>query len=273
MANRKRETPEEKARRERQERIELLKMKQGLIEESETIPETGYVKFRELHGWEKVTNFFYHNKAFIILGTFFAVVLAILVGQLITKEKEDLYILALAFDKDSEIGWRTQDLEKALEKYCPDFDGNGKVHVAVNYIDRTSDNIVSEYDQAQAQKLTAEFVAAEAQLIIADEKFVDWVCSEYDTDKEALSRTFLDQTDKCPEDMLYKACGVRLNQTGFAEEARWKSCPDNVVLLIRSELNNGAGNVKKNAKNRERAMIVLQNILDGNVVNPEAESE
>ena len=55
-------------RKELQERRELLKMKQGLIEESDLIPETGYDKIPELHGWEKIKNNIYHNKVFYIIG-------------------------------------------------------------------------------------------------------------------------------------------------------------------------------------------------------------
>lgn len=270
MANRRRETEAEKARREREERIELLKMKQGIIEESELIPENEHIEKPQLHGFKKFTNFFYHNKAFILLGTFFAFVVTVLTVQLVTKEREDLYILAIAFDEESEIGWRTDDLERTLEMYCPDFDGNGKVHVTVNFIDRTSRTIASQYDQAQAQKITLEFMAATGQLFIADEQLIDWMHGDEDSEPIDHRKFFVNQSDKCDEDMLFDGVGVRVNRTEFAKEARWESCPDNVLFFVRAELNNGSGSVKTNARNRERAMIVLQNIIDGNIVNPPA---
>ena len=273
MAGRKRETEAEKAQREREERIELLKMKQGLIEESEIIPENEHVKMPELHGWARFANFFYHNKAFILLGAFFAFVITVLTVQLVTKEKDDLYVLVVAFDENSELGWRTIDLERALERYCPDFDGNGKVNVTVNYIDHTSQNIISQYDQAQAQKLTVEFMSASAQLIITDEQYIEWFDENGEGSTPRSKIFFLDQSDICSEDMLFNGYGVRANRTGFAGEARWENCPDNVIFLVRDELNNGSGNVKTNAQNRERAMTVLKNILDNNIVNPDPEPE
>ena len=273
MSNRKRETEAEKAQREREERIALLKMKQGIIEESELIPENEHVEKPTLRGWAKFANFFYHNKAFILLGTFFAFVITVLTVQIVTKEKDDLYVLAIAFDAESEIGWRTDDLKRTLEMYCPDFDGNGKVHVTVNYIDRTAEEIVSQYDQAQAQKLTLELMAASAQFIIADEGLIDWLGGEDGSEAIDPKKFFVVQSDLCSEDMLFEGVGVRMNSTDFAEQARWESCPDNVILLVRAELNNGQSSVKTNARNRERAMTVLQNIVDGNVINPETESE
>ena len=269
MANRRRETEAEKAAREREERIELLKMKQGLIEESELIPENEHVEKLALHGWSRISNFFYHNKAFILLGAFFVFVISVLVYQIVTKEKDDLFIAAIAFEEDSELRWYIQDLETALERYCPDYDGNGKVHVLVNFIDRTRSEGRSQYDDAQAQKQTAEFMSASAQLYIADEKYLKWLGSDDYTDPDIYKKIFLDLSDMCPEDMLYEGVGIRVNKTALAKEMRWENCPDNVIILIRDELNNGSSSIKTNAKNRENALNVLRNILDDNIVNPE----
>ena len=273
MANKRRETEAEKAKREREERIELLKMKQGLIEESELIPENEHVEATKPRGWSKVSNFFYRNKAYIFMTAFLAVVMTILVVQLVTKEREDLYVLAVAFEGNTEMGLRIEDIEVALERYCPDFDGNGKIHVTVNYIDHTSGAIMSDYDRAQDLKLLAETMNGSAQLIVTDEKFIEWANGDEGADSLYYKNFFLDQTDLCSEDMLYKDVGVRVNRTDFIKEAKWESCPGNVIILVRSELDNGTGNVKTNAVNRERSMTVLQNILDGNVVNPEPEGD
>lgn len=264
MANQKRETPEEKARRERQEYIDLLKMKQGLIEESELIPETGYVEIPELHGWAKVKNYIYHNKWFILLGAFFLAVAIFLAVQILTREKYDLNVLAIANNKNSNIGIHTDELERALEKYCPDFDGNGKVNVCVNYIDNTMDEVSTQYDQANKQKLSAELTLAEAQLIITDDGY-----SKFTGSLDEITEVFLNQSENAPSDMLYENSGVIMNKTGFAKEARWSKCPDNIMLFVREELNNGSGSIKENAKNRERASIVLQNIIDNNIINPD----
>lgn len=267
MANRKRETDAEKARREREERIALLKMKQGIIEESELIPENDHVEVQKPRGLSRLSNFFYRNKAYVIMGAFFVLVATLLIVQFVTREREDLYVLAVAFDEKSEMKWYVNDLERALEKYCPDFDGNGKIHVAVNFVDRTSNDAASQYDDSQIQKLSVEYINATAQLIIADEGFIDWVNgegSDEDIDPLYFQRIFLDQTELCSEDMLYGNVGVRLNQTPLAKLARWDSCPDNVMLLVRNEFKVGMGGRKTDTRNRERALTVLRNIVDNN---------
>lgn len=258
MENHNNETPEEKAKRERQEYIDLLKMKQGIIDESEAIPEVNLDKVQELHGWAKFKNNCYHNRWFILIGGLLAAVVVVCLVQIFSKEKNDLYVLAVSYITDSELGSHKEQIEKALEKYCPDFDGNGKVKVEVSFADKTADSV----------KAAAEFENAEAQMVITDYNFTEWLLH----DKDAKD-VFLDQSDKCTEDMLYKDCGILMNKTELAKDADWSDCPDYIFVFVRAELNNGSGNVKKNAENRERAEIVLQNILDNNVVNPVAENE
>ena len=223
----------------------------------------------KLHGWARVSNFFYRNKAYILIATFLIAVMTVLVVQLVTKEREDLYVLAVAFKGNTAMGTRINDLEVALERYCPDFDGNGKVHVTVNYIDRSTGTYVSDYDRAQDLKLMAETMNGTAQLIITDENFLEWANGDKGSDSLYYKNFFLDQSELCSDDMLYKDVGIRVNKTGFTKEAKWESCPGSIIFLVRSELDNGTENVKANAESRERSMIVLRNILDGNVVNPE----
>ena len=63
---------------------ELLKLKQGLIEESETIQEEKH-EVIELHGWKKVSNFFYHYKWHVVVITFFVLVIGFFVYDLVKK--------------------------------------------------------------------------------------------------------------------------------------------------------------------------------------------
>ena len=71
---------------------ELLKLKQGIIEESETITEAEKPKY-EVHGFKRVENFFYHYKWHVVAGLFAAAVLTFLIHSLVTKEQGDMRVL------------------------------------------------------------------------------------------------------------------------------------------------------------------------------------
>lgn len=267
---RKRETDDERAARDREERIALLKMKQGLIEESELIPETGYGAFPEQNGWQKFKTFCSLNKWFILIGAFLVAVVGVCVVQLLTKEKSDIHVLVIASNENSELTWRYADIENALERYCLDFDGNGKINVTANFIDRRHEEVENQLDAAELQRLRGELELGEAQMIIADREFIEWMAMN-NNDKP--TNVFLEQTDKCSSDMLYEEVGVLMGHTALAKEARWSKCPDSVVILVRKESQNGSGNTKRSPEYRERAVTVLQNILDGNIVNPKVTDE
>lgn len=268
MPKGKRETPEERAQRDREERVALLKMKQGIIEESEIIPETGYAPPPEENAWRKFSSFVYRNKIFVVLGVLFAAIAAFIVYQFATRPKEDLHVLLVAYDPDSMMMIYSDVLADALEQYCPDFDGNGKVHVSVNFIDRTQRGGSSQYDDAQRQRLNSELEYGSAQLIITDEGFAERVnFDEGTTDDEAMRAYFLPQTDKFSEEELFCGVGIRANTTPIMKSIGWSNCPDNVLLLIRAEADYDNKNDEENAIYRERAQIVLQNILDNNIVN------
>lgn len=258
---------DERQRKAREEYIELLKMKQGLIEESELIPETGYAEMPELHGWERFKNFVYHNKIFILLWGFFGALAIFLTVQLVTREVYDLYVLVISTSGESELMWRYGDLEEALEMYCPDFDGNGYVKVGVNYIDLTFSEGMSEYNSAQSMKLSSEIYMGESQIFIGDEGFWRQLYEEDGLEVDL----FEDLSEYFPEEALFKNVGLHINTTSLAKDARWDTCSDKINIYMRRGYASATGSKKHAEEQRERSRIVLRNILEGNVVNPPAE--
>lgn len=281
MAQVKREIEEQQ--RQQREKAELLKLRQGLIEESDEIPEEqAPQKFEKPKGWKAIENFFYHYK-WTFAGTIFAVALVtFLTVQIVTREKYDLYVLAISTSSSSGIYTKTDDIEVALERFCPDFDGNGYVHVAVNYIDLSAESGYTQYTDANEQKFSAELFSGSSQLYLTDEGIISKIntfaastshsygetVEEVPADRLTL-QFFTDYTEKYPNAVLFADCGVQVKDTALAEEARWKSCPDSVGIYVREEFRNMTGNSSEAVEQRRRANIVLDNIMNSNIVNPD----
>lgn len=285
---RKKRDPMEKVRREieeqqrqQREKAELLKLKQGIIEESEDFPEEGEPVYEKPTGWKAVENFFYHYKWRVVGIAFTLALVTILTVQLVTREQRDLYVLAISNSNSSGIYAKTKDIETALERYCPDFDGNGYVHVAVNFINLSDENGMSEYYDSNNLKFSSELMAGDSQMYLTDTGIIPLInsiatngTSEAGTDEEEdthlLIQFFADMSEEYPDAVLYDGCGLQLNTTGFINEARWKSCPDTVGLYIREEFSsNMTGNDDDAKEQRRRAKIVYDNIVNNNVVNPD----
>lgn len=260
---------DERQRKAHEEYVELLKMKQGLIEESEIIPETGYVEMPELNAWGKFKNYVYHNKFFILVGVFIAALLTFLIVQTVTRKVNDLYVLVISTSPGSELAWRSGDLEDALTKYCPDFDNNGYVKVGVNYIDLSFNSGTPDYNNAQSMKFTAELLTGDSQLFIADEGLWERL-RESEGVTEAI---FEDLSEYFPEEDLYNKDGLHINSVGLHKDARWDTCSDKINLYLRCEFTSATGNQKEADEQRKRAQTVLRNIVEGNIINPEVEEE
>lgn len=269
----------EEQQRQQREKAELLKLRQGLVEDSVEFEERTEPQYEKPTGWKAVENFFYHYKIQLIIGIFAAAILTFMIVQTVTREQRDLYVLAISTGGSSGIYAKTNDIETALERYCPDFDGNGYVHVGVNFIDLYTDGGYSEYTDANNYKFSAELFSGDSQIYLTDTGIIKLInevatsgTAEAETeeqDPEQVIQFFAVLSDDYPDEQFYKDCGLQLNTTGFIEQARWKSCPDEIGLYLRDEFHNMTGNDDDAAEQRRRARIVLDNIINDNVVNPD----
>lgn len=241
---------EDAERRLRQEKIELLKLKQGFISESEIIPqdieeETHYTIP------QKIGAFLDLNKGFIALGAFF---LAIVVGFCVfvfSREAEDLKVLIVITEENSELKNCADKIEKALEMYCPDFDGNGKVHIGVSVAD-ISEDAVGDVLRAQNDMLSLEMDTGYRQLIISDSGFMDYINEAYGNNTKVIM-------EEAPS-------GISLISTRFAEYIEMNTSAENIKFFIRCEMK---GDSKISVEQRERALEVVKNIVENKAVSAE----
>ena len=250
------------------EKRELLKLKQGLVEESEILEEKPVEKV-ELHGWKKVENFFYHYKWRVIVITLVVLLVGFMTMQSVMKERNDLYVLLVSTENKSGIYTKVDDIETTLEKYCPDFDNNGYVHVGVNFLNLSYEAGITQYTDIEKMKLSAEVTVGDGQMILADEGIIQVF---EDMGGEDL-RYFILLANEYSDITMCEGQGLQINKTAFVEDARWSTCPDNVGIFVRDEVEDMMGNDDNAKEQRRRATIVMENIASGNVVNPTVDKE
>lgn len=236
---------------------ELLKLKQGLIEESETIKEEEH-KTYELHGFKRIRNFFYHNKWYVIVITFLVVVFGFFIYDIVKTDKGDMRILVVTKDNvvSRNVSYKTKDFELALEQYCPDFDDNGYVHTDVYTID-LSENLSQDYMLSAVTKLTGEISYGEAQLYIMDTPALESITSDGDYSG------FVDLSERYPDCEQAEGIFYHLKGSDFAYLANYvEACPDDLFIVIRktTELTT---NRERAEKAQMRALEVMDNIVSG----------
>lgn len=234
---------------------ELLKLKQGLIEESEEIHEEEKPVY-ELHGWKRVENFFYHNKWYVIAGVFFAAVAAFLIISLLQKEHGDMRVMVVTKDSTiaAEMLYKTGDFEKAFELYCPDYDNNGSIHVEVFNVD-LSENADPQYTLAAVTKVTSEIMLGEAQLFVVDSLGADAITNGN------LSQ-FVDLGALYPDVDYIDGVFLKIKDSGFAVNAQYyEACPDELYLAVRNA-SESDDNSARSLPAKKKALEVIDNIVN-----------
>lgn len=167
IAEREKREKEEYAKKIQQERIELMRLKQGIIEESETIREEKEEK-PKLSFWKKISNFFYHSKWWLWITVFIVGVFAYLFIDYITQVRPDMIVMVLT--DDEEIQLRTQELEEYFEQFTDDENGDGKIQVDIYPIPVTDDIGVNDYYTGDATKLSTQMMLSDCVMVLTDTK-------------------------------------------------------------------------------------------------------
>lgn len=206
----------------RQDKIELIKAKQGMAETEVNIKEEP----REYTSKEKAANFWFYNKVKIIIVLLLAALVIGIIYGLATVVRADYNILFLT--PDYEVGNRYEEIQAALTKYAEDINGDGQVKVRVeflplnkNYEDNAT--VATEYS-ANFSRALAEFQSGNIVLVIADEKIAE---------EQNLGTSLEDLSEIIQNNDNIKKLGLYFKNTKFAEEINDKTLPDSVFIGIR----------------------------------------
>lgn len=264
QADKERKARDSYAEKLRRDRLELLKLKQGVISE-EDIPKEEKVE-KHYTIWERISNFFYHNKMYIIFGSIAALIFGFLAYDMLTTVRPDVSVMVIA--RDPEFAFRTEDMSALFEQYCEDYNGDKKVSVRVSYLPvarDTSDAMENYYGQADQTKLVAEFQAADSIIVISDYEAVETL--------GALENVFGDLSEFYPDDENVTELGYMLNGTSFAEDIGYDEFADNLFIAFRKPQSGFGVKEEDFQRNYDNAIELWTNYLNGNVINPVAEPE
>lgn len=173
-AEREKKKREAYERRLLEEKKELIRLKQGQVEESELIPEDVEEEEVKMPLGKKISNFFYHNKWWLGIGVLIAFIGVFLIYDIVTKERPDIVVLAVI--ENEYVGY-SEALPDYIESFSEDFNGNDEILASVYYIP-FSDSVQANYANGTSNKLAAEFQGDEAVIVIGDKKITDILVPE-----------------------------------------------------------------------------------------------
>ncbi len=203
LAERRKKAEEARAKRLEEERLELIRLKQGIIEESDTIKEETEEKIK-MTIWQKIVSFFYLNKWWLTIAVIFGTIAGILLHSLLTRPNPDVVLLIIG---ENYILSEESQLEEYVESKIDDINGNGKIEAAVYYIPYTGDD-KRDYASSATTRLSAELQSDNAAIIIGNKLAADMLSDG----------VFVDLSEIYPDNELVKGDKLMLKDSAFAEK-------------------------------------------------------
>lgn len=160
---------EEYAKQLRQERIELIRKKQGLADEESEPVENESVEKRQYTFGQKLSNFFYLNKWWLGVAVCFTGICGFLIYDLATKVNPDLTVMLISH---SNLGNYSEELADLFEQCTEDINKDGKVYVQVMYLPASEefDSTANyNYKISVATQRNGELQSGTTALIISDD--------------------------------------------------------------------------------------------------------
>ncbi len=249
-AEREKKKREAYERRLLEEKKELIRLKQGTLEQSEMIREEAPVAVK-LTPWQNVKNFFYHNKWWLGFGVLIAAIFIYLIYDVATKERPDLIVLVIA--ENAEVG-TSEGLEEYIAQFTEDFNDNGEVLVSVYHIPYT-DNAQKNYANGVDTKLTAELQSADALMIIGGEKITEILKPE---------NSLVNLEEMYPDNPYVKEYGLYLKDTSFAEKTGISeaSVTDDLFIAIRKPQKLLYTDMEEMQEAYDETLPIFQQIVD-----------
>ena len=200
---------EEYAKELAEEKVDLIRLKQGVIADSDKVfreeeQEQHYTLLQRLGNW------FYHSKWWLGIAAFCAFVAAFLIYDYVTRVDPDLRILLLT--ENPELYSESDQLCAWLQTMCEDQNGDGKILVQSVYIPVSEQSMEhsGNYAAAYNSQLLVQFQTATCMLVMVDPAAEPYLQPE---------EMFTDLETLYPDCPYAKGFRLLLDGTGFEKQA------------------------------------------------------
>lgn len=236
------------------EKIELVKLKSGVIDESDIIKEEA-PEVIKLSKKEWLKNFWWHNKIIIILVVFAIAVVSYITYDSLSRVKPDIKVMMTV---NNGLVNRTEEVADYFERFCPDINGDGEVNVQILSAPLTEDT--DDYVQIQQYQevYLANMQTGEIIFILTDDKTDADIYSDNESDN-LLSDVSADFADN--EFVTNK--GLSLKGSYIEDVFKYHTnYPQNIYLGMRAPIKTLKDSKDDMQKNYDKAYEIFKAMAD-----------
>lgn len=244
---------EEYDRRILEEKKELMRLKQGIIEESETITEQPNEpeEVKRSLG-QKISSFFYLNKWWLAIAAVFVSITGVLVYSHFSSTSPDVAVMYVQYNYD--VG-EAPGFQEYIQSFTEDFNDDGKTVASVYFLPY-SDNMYANYQLGVDGKMSAQFQAGEAVIVFGGEKLSQYLAPEEDF--------LVNLEEMFPDNPHIDKCRFMLKGTKFAERigVEEQYITDDLYLAIRKPMKLASVSEKKMQKTYDKDVVVFKKLIE-----------
>ena len=233
-------------RRLRKERIELMQLKQGVVQDPKLV-KSQVKEVRVYTPKEKISNFFYHNKLYIILVTVLAAIAILFIHDMVTAIRPDANVMIICTDA---LGYKTEEMQQLFESIGIDYNEDGEISIPVTY--SPSDDAASDDPtiyQANVTKLVGEIQVNDSLMLIG---------KEADFKRLDMMDYLVDFKELYPNQEWAGEMGIQLSKTGLSEKVGLASISDELYLCVQKVSD---GSNEKTRLKHENALAVVDKFV------------
>ncbi len=201
------------------ERIEYLKMRDGVLEKpfkspfADILPEEPTFK-------NKLKKFWYYNKWFVVIGFVVFALLLIIILEIALKPKGDMNVLSLL-----EVDYFKQSpkITHMIEKYIPDTNNDGKNVASIIEVPLQTDGNYNTFDQT-LQSLSSQMNNYKSMLVVSDSLY---------NSKNDIENHFEDLTKEYPDNQYVDRKGFRLLSEKAKRAIGWDGMPGDIYISLK----------------------------------------
>ena len=242
---------EEYAKELQEEKIDLIRLKQGVITDSDKVFKKEQEK-KHYTVWQKIGNWFYHSKWWLGIAAFCVVVASFLAYDYLTRKDGDVTLLLLTDNvevfngSDNLCGW--------LGSMCDDYNKDGEVLVKSYYVPVSDSTMKSGYSNASTSnmQLSAQLETATCMLVLADDNAKPYF--------EA-SQLFMNMEKLYPDCPLADGYKLKICGTEFEKQLNLNTpLPEDTYLAIRVPVERMSSQ-KEMQESYDHAKLLLDQIV------------
>lgn len=247
------EQKDEEQRRLRDERVELLKRKQGLTEE-EPVERGPRVVPVQLGPKARMENFFYRNgKKLPLFGVFLIAIVVWMVVESVSKVRPDVEMLIAVTD----VTMTMEQAEEVFTGYVTDVNGDGKRKVDVTYVQMSQNVETADPNMVMANvaRLAGSFQSDTVYLMLLDKQTME--------NQQVEESGFFDLRELLPGNPQVTSYGYTLEGSPLAEELGLTEVPEGLKLYLFPGGEGTSRDSKKATRAFEASREMLLRIVNG----------